>query len=687
MSTPTSGGDVPIRPIDRFLAFMALGLAAAAIVCFFAIIIARPAGVTDFTEGIWPLIVLFPAIALPLAFAHDRGAADHELRAEGSGEPRGLMVSDERALATWLAARDDVGLARTLADRGVPPTVGWHDFFDAAEGLLDAASLDRALSRLPRRDLAALARGDAERSGGISPTSRCSGRTGGRSPPSPTGCEALTARPSRSAIAPTRRVDRSARSRTSAPRPRPRSGPSPPPARSPTCCSRACTRRSRAPARARSAPPTASASPKPAPSASPEELEDLIESAAGAGLTRRPRARVGRDGRRRALARVADGRALGDDRGGLPRGAARGPAHGQRAASPSAASWPRAYPLDPDWPARAAPTAPHRRALGAPRRRRRGAGVDRGAASRRARPIPLRSPRTSPPRSIASTCRPTSPRSLPVRSRRTSTCGCAASPPRVAGTGVDLPLHRRLARCRHDRGRDRAVDPRVPRRRSRSPASRSRSTTSSRAPPRGTVSCACASTPRPGAPASRAPSPACSTRSPSIRRCDRSDSCATTAPSTSRVARDAVYWSLADARYPVVALDAAGAPEPLHRRAATARVRRRRAIRAQAYARLIAAAARRAQHRGRGGVARPRARAGRARARRDPRRGADARRRGARADPRGDRARRRPPPRPRPGGRHRAHASGLEHRQRAASRPDPRTAVPHGMPGRIDPYG
>jgi len=68
MSTPTSSGDVPIRTVDRFLAFTALGLAAAAIVCFFAVIIARPAGVTDFTEGIWPLLVVFPAIALPLAF-------------------------------------------------------------------------------------------------------------------------------------------------------------------------------------------------------------------------------------------------------------------------------------------------------------------------------------------------------------------------------------------------------------------------------------------------------------------------------------------------------------------------------------------------------------------------------------------------------------------------------------------
>ena len=69
------------------------------------------------------------------------------------------MVSDERALATWLAARDDDALAATLASRGVPTTSSWHDFFDAAEGLLDASSIDRALIRLPRSALAALAAG------------------------------------------------------------------------------------------------------------------------------------------------------------------------------------------------------------------------------------------------------------------------------------------------------------------------------------------------------------------------------------------------------------------------------------------------------------------------------------------------------------------------------------------------
>ena len=68
MSTPTSGANVPIRRIDRILAYISLGLAIVAIVCFFAVIIARPAGVTDFSQGLWPLVVVFPLIALPTAF-------------------------------------------------------------------------------------------------------------------------------------------------------------------------------------------------------------------------------------------------------------------------------------------------------------------------------------------------------------------------------------------------------------------------------------------------------------------------------------------------------------------------------------------------------------------------------------------------------------------------------------------
>lgn len=71
------------------------------------------------------------------------------------------MVSDERALATWLAGRADRDLAETLASRGVSAAAPWHDFFDAAEALLDAASIDRALARLPRAALTALAAGSA----------------------------------------------------------------------------------------------------------------------------------------------------------------------------------------------------------------------------------------------------------------------------------------------------------------------------------------------------------------------------------------------------------------------------------------------------------------------------------------------------------------------------------------------
>ncbi|WP_251450683.1 helicase-associated domain-containing protein [Microbacterium sp. Marseille-Q6648] len=67
------------------------------------------------------------------------------------------MPSDERALATWLAGRDDVALAETFAVRGVSPAATWHDFFDVAENLLDPASIDRAVAQLPRPVLAALA--------------------------------------------------------------------------------------------------------------------------------------------------------------------------------------------------------------------------------------------------------------------------------------------------------------------------------------------------------------------------------------------------------------------------------------------------------------------------------------------------------------------------------------------------
>jgi len=68
MSTRTPGGDIPIRRLDRILAFMSLGLVVVSIACFVAVIIARPAGVTDFSQGIWPLVAVLPLVALPVAF-------------------------------------------------------------------------------------------------------------------------------------------------------------------------------------------------------------------------------------------------------------------------------------------------------------------------------------------------------------------------------------------------------------------------------------------------------------------------------------------------------------------------------------------------------------------------------------------------------------------------------------------
>ncbi len=68
MSTRTPGGDVPVRRLDRILAFMSLGLVFVSIGCFVAIMIARPAGVTDFSQGVWPIVALLPLIALPIAF-------------------------------------------------------------------------------------------------------------------------------------------------------------------------------------------------------------------------------------------------------------------------------------------------------------------------------------------------------------------------------------------------------------------------------------------------------------------------------------------------------------------------------------------------------------------------------------------------------------------------------------------
>ncbi len=69
------------------------------------------------------------------------------------------MAGDERTLATWLASLDDDALAELLRRRGVSAAASWRDFFDAAEALLEPSSIDRALARLDRGELAALAAG------------------------------------------------------------------------------------------------------------------------------------------------------------------------------------------------------------------------------------------------------------------------------------------------------------------------------------------------------------------------------------------------------------------------------------------------------------------------------------------------------------------------------------------------
>jgi TRAP-type C4-dicarboxylate transport system permease small subunit len=68
MSTRRPSDDLPVRRIDRILAFMSLGLILLAIVCFFAILIASPAGV-DWASGVWPVVVALTYVAPVVGFA------------------------------------------------------------------------------------------------------------------------------------------------------------------------------------------------------------------------------------------------------------------------------------------------------------------------------------------------------------------------------------------------------------------------------------------------------------------------------------------------------------------------------------------------------------------------------------------------------------------------------------------
>ncbi len=70
--------------------------------------------------------------------------------------------SDQRTLATVLADIDDARLCALLAERAIPASVAWRDFYDMAEALLEPTSLARGLAFLPHPLAAALARAVAE---------------------------------------------------------------------------------------------------------------------------------------------------------------------------------------------------------------------------------------------------------------------------------------------------------------------------------------------------------------------------------------------------------------------------------------------------------------------------------------------------------------------------------------------
>ena len=60
--------DTPVSDnrLERILAFMVASSIGLSLVSFIAVIIATGAGVTNFGEGIWPLLIVLPAIGLPL---------------------------------------------------------------------------------------------------------------------------------------------------------------------------------------------------------------------------------------------------------------------------------------------------------------------------------------------------------------------------------------------------------------------------------------------------------------------------------------------------------------------------------------------------------------------------------------------------------------------------------------------
>ncbi len=68
--TPAPSDDLPVRRIDRIIAFMSLGLLLLSVVCFIAIMIGSASGMTheDFGAGVWPAVGTIVYIAPIVAF-------------------------------------------------------------------------------------------------------------------------------------------------------------------------------------------------------------------------------------------------------------------------------------------------------------------------------------------------------------------------------------------------------------------------------------------------------------------------------------------------------------------------------------------------------------------------------------------------------------------------------------------
>ena len=63
----TDDAPVALNRIERVLLTMAGAVGGLSVLAIIAVLVARAAGVDDFTGGVWPAVTLLPTIGLPLA--------------------------------------------------------------------------------------------------------------------------------------------------------------------------------------------------------------------------------------------------------------------------------------------------------------------------------------------------------------------------------------------------------------------------------------------------------------------------------------------------------------------------------------------------------------------------------------------------------------------------------------------